>query len=124
MCWFIRQEENLALLQDILSGGHHLPSPEYTIPKEASFLLVKAKEGMQRACNYHDAKCYLWEAVWKLKHLCNKDRTAAFGCDRWHSCIGAWRAYFYKKDIYKKSFLVNHLEKKLKTLTFRQLKQL
>lgn len=59
MCWFVRQEENLALLQDILSGGHHLPSPEYTIPKEASFLPVNAKGGMQRACNYRDAKCYL-----------------------------------------------------------------
>lgn len=101
-----------------LSGGHHLPSPEYAILTEASFLPVKAKESMQQAHDYRNAKYSLLGSCMEVETLCNEGRTAAFGCDRRHSCIGAWRGYFYKKDIYKKIIFGQSFGKGIKNLSF------
>lgn len=47
------------LLQDILSGGHHVFSPECTISELASLLPAKADEDMQwvYGCHMQNAVC-------------------------------------------------------------------
>lgn len=65
-----------------------------------------------------------WEAVWKLKPCATRAALLHLAVTAGTVVLEHEGAIFTKKTFIKKSFLVNHLEKELKTLAFRQLKQL